>query len=101
MLGGWAERLVVPPTSLKLTPDDLDDAEAVALLGNYQTMYFALAKRGALRAGETVLVLGSAGGVGAAPAPNAKAVGAHGVAIGDRPPALALVQPPAGGPRPP
>ena len=59
MLGGWAEQVAVPPANLTPTPDDLDDAEAVALLGNYQTMYFALARRGALRHGETVLVLGS------------------------------------------
>ena len=43
MLGGWAEQVVVPPANVTPTPDDLDDAEAVALLGNYQTMYFALA----------------------------------------------------------
>ena len=43
MLGGWAEQVVVPPANLTPTPDDIDDAEAVALLGNYQTMYFALA----------------------------------------------------------
>src|SRR5258705_12473611 len=90
MLGGWAERLVVPPTSLKLTPDDVDDAEAVALLGNYQTMYFALAKRGALRPGETVLVLGSAGGGGTAAIQIAKAHGAKVLALGHRP------QPPGG-----
>ena len=76
MLGGWAERVAVPPANLTRTPDELDDAEAVALLGNYQTMYFALAKRGALRAGETVLVLGSAGGVGTAAVQIAKALGA-------------------------
>ena len=76
MLGGWAEQVAVTPDRLTRTPDDLDDAEAVALLGNYQTMYFALAKRGALRAGETVLVLGSAGGVGTAAIQIAKALGA-------------------------
>ena len=75
MLGGWAEQVVVPPENLTPTPDDIDDAEAVALLGNYQTMYFALAKRGALRPGETVLVLGSAGGVGTAAVQIAKALG--------------------------
>ena len=48
------------------TPDAIDDAAAVSLLGNYYTMYFALARRGALRPGETVLVLGAAGGVGTA-----------------------------------
>ena len=44
----------------------LDDAEAVSLLVNYNTMYFALARRAAMRPGDTVLVLGSAGGVGTA-----------------------------------
>jgi NADPH:quinone reductase len=42
---------------------DVDDARAASLVGNYYTMYFALARRGALRPGETVLVLGSAGGI--------------------------------------
>lgn len=85
MLGAWAERVAVPPANLRPTPDDLDDAQAVALLGNYQTMYFALAKRGALRAGETVLVLGSAGGVGTAAIQVAKALGARVIAMAHRP----------------
>jgi NADPH:quinone reductase len=92
MLGAWAERVVVPPASLKLTPDDLDDAEAVALLGNYQTMYFALAKRGGLRPGETVLVLGSAGGVGTAAVQIAKAMGAKVIALVHRAHAVEFVE---------
>jgi NADPH:quinone reductase len=92
MLGGWAERVVVPPAGLKLTPDDIDDAEAVALLGNYQTMYFALAHRGALRHGETVLVLGSAGGVGTAAVQVAKALGAKVIAMVHRPHAAGFVE---------
>ena len=81
MLGGWAEQVVVPAEHLKPTPDNVDDAEAVALLGNYQTMYFALAKRGALRQGETVLVLGSGGGIGTASVQIAKALGARVIAM--------------------
>jgi NADPH2:quinone reductase len=92
MLGGWAERVVVPPANLKPTPDDLDDAEAVALLGNYQTMYFALARRGALRPGETVLVLGSAGGVGTAAVQIAKALDAKVIAMVHRPHAVQFVE---------
>jgi NADPH:quinone reductase len=92
MLGAWAERVVVPPANLKLTPDDLDDAEAVALLGNYQTMYFALAKRGGLRPGETVLVLGSAGGVGTAAVQIAKAMGARVIALVHRAHAAGFVE---------
>jgi NADPH:quinone reductase len=92
MLGGWAEQVVVPPESVRPTPDGLDDAEAVALLGNYQTMYFALAKRGALRHGETVLVLGSAGGVGTAAVQIAKALGAKVIAMVHRPHAAGFVE---------
>ncbi|RDH80292.1 NADPH:quinone oxidoreductase family protein [Mycolicibacterium moriokaense] len=92
MLGGWAEQVAVTPANLTRTPDNLDDAEAVALLGNYQTMYFALAKRGALRAGETVLVLGSAGGVGTAAIQIAKALGANVIAMVHRPQAMTFVE---------
>jgi NADPH2:quinone reductase len=92
MLGGWAEQVVVPAENLKPTPDDVDDAEAVALLGNYQTMYFALAKRGALRHGETVLVLGSGGGIGTAAIQIAKALGANVIAMVHRPEAMEFVK---------
>lgn len=92
MLGGWAEQVAVPAANLTATPDGLDDAEAVALLGNYQTIYFALAKRGALRAGETVLVLGSAGGVGTAAIQIAKALGARVIAMVHRPQAIDFVR---------
>src|SRR5215212_5868788 len=92
MLGGWAEQVAVPPANLRPTPDDIDDAEAVALLGNYKTMYFALAKRGALRQGETVLVLGAAGGVGTAAVQIAKALGASVIAMVHRPEARDFVE---------
>jgi NADPH2:quinone reductase len=82
----------VPPESVVPTPDDLDDASAVCLLGNYYTMYFALARRGALRPGETVLVLGSAGGVGTAAVQIAKAMGARVIAMVHRPHAVEFVE---------
>ncbi len=92
MLGGWAEQVAVPPANLTPTPDDIDDAEAVALMGNYQTMYFALARRGALRQGETVLVLGSGGGIGTASVQIAKALGARVIALVHRPEATEFVE---------
>lgn len=92
MLGAWAEQVAVPAANVTATPDGLEDAEAVALLGNYQTMYFALAKRGALRPGETVLVLGSAGGVGTAAVQIAKALGAKVIAMVHRPHAREFVE---------
>lgn len=81
MLGGWAEAVAVSPDAVIPTPEDVDDASATALLGNYYTMYFALERRAALRAGETVLVLGSAGGVGTAAIQIAKALGAKVIAM--------------------
>lgn len=92
MLGGWAQQVAVAPDGVRPTPDALDDAEAVALLGNYQTMYFALARRGGLRIGETVLVLGSAGGVGTAAIQVAKALGARVIALVHRPHATEFVE---------
>jgi NADPH2:quinone reductase len=91
MLGGYAERVAVPSASVVPTADNLDDAEAASLLGNYYTMYFALARRGALRWGETVLVLGSAGGVGSAAVQIAKALGARVIAAVHRSNAIDFV----------
>ena len=91
MLGGYAEQVAVAPSSVVPTPEGIDDASAAALLGNYYTMYFALARRAALRAGETVLVLGSAGGIGVASIQIAKAMGARVVALVHRPDALDFV----------
>ena len=76
ILGGYAEQVVAPPANVTRSPAELDDAEAVSLLVNYNTMYFALARRAAMRRGESVLVLGSAGGVGTAAIQVARAMGA-------------------------
>lgn len=76
VLGGFAEQVVVPVDNVIPSPAELDDAEAVSLLVNYNTMYFALTRRAAMRPGDTVLVLGSAGGVGTAAIQVAKAMGA-------------------------
>lgn len=76
ILGGFAEQVAVPVANVTRSPAELDDAEAVSLLVNYNTMYFALARRAAMRPGDTVLVLGSAGGVGTAAIQIAKAMGA-------------------------
>ena len=76
VLGGYAEQVIVPLANVTRSPAELDDAEAVSLLVNYNTMYFALARRAAMRAGDSVLVLGSAGGVGTAAVQVARAMGA-------------------------
>jgi NADPH:quinone reductase len=92
MLGAWAERVAVPAASVMPTPAGIDDGAAVCLLGNYYTMYFALVRRAALLAGETVLVLGSAGGVGTAAIQIAKALGAKVIAMVHRPGAMDFVK---------
>jgi NADPH2:quinone reductase len=92
MLGGYAERVAVSPDNVVASPDDVDDASAVCLLGNYYTMYFALERRGALRPGETVLVLGSGGGVGTAAIQIAKALGAKVIAMVHRASAIEYVE---------
>jgi NADPH2:quinone reductase len=76
VLGGYAEQVAVPVANSTRSPDELDDAEAVSLLVNYNTVYFALTRRAAMRPGDTVLVLGSAGGVGSAAVQVAKAMDA-------------------------
>ncbi len=76
ILGAYAEQVAVPVPNVIRSPDELDDAEAVSLLVNYNTMYFALARRAAMRPGDTVLVLGAAGGVGTAAIQVARAMGA-------------------------
>jgi NADPH:quinone reductase len=79
-IGGYAAQVAVPVSAVTPSAPELSDAEAVSLLVNYNTMYFAYAWRAALRPGETVLVLGSAGGVGTAAIQIAKAMGCRVIA---------------------
>jgi len=92
LLGAWAEQVAVPVQSVIPTNDALDDGSAACLLGNYYTMHFALQRRGALQPGETVLVLGSGGGVGTASVQIAKALGAKVIAMVHRPSAVSFVE---------
>ncbi len=91
LLTGYAEQVAVPVGSVLPSPAELDDAEAVSLLVNYNTMYFGFERRAALRPGETVLVLGSAGGVGTAAIQIAKAMGARVIAVVHRESAVGFV----------
>jgi NADPH2:quinone reductase len=80
-LGAYAEVAVAPPFLTFPLPDALDFAQGAALILNYHTAYFALALRGRLREGETVLVHGAAGGVGTAALQVAAGLGARTIAI--------------------
>lgn len=79
-LGAHAELLDAPPAMTFPLPDELSYAEGAALPLNYLTALAALDRRGGLRAGETVLVHGAAGGVGTATVQLAKALGARVIA---------------------
>ena len=83
-VGGWggaAELVANPATSTFLLPDQVSYDEGAALPMNYLTAQFALAERGQLRAGETVLVHGAAGGVGTATIQVARGYGARTIAV--------------------
>jgi len=79
-LNGFAEQVAAPARRLVRLPDGLDFARATALMQSYCTALFALRRRGDLREGETVLVLGAAGGVGSAAIDVATAFGARVIA---------------------
>ena len=78
--GGFATHACVKATSVIPLPAgfDLDDAAAFAF--TYGTSHHALMDRAALQPGETVLVLGAAGGVGTSAIQIAKAAGARVIA---------------------
>jgi NADPH2:quinone reductase len=78
--GGMAEKVAVEARRCAPIPDAMPFDEAAAFLMTYGTSYYALANRGALKAGETLLVLGAAGGVGSAAVELGKAMGAHVIA---------------------
>lgn len=80
LVGGLAERLVVRAAHCVPMPDDLPFEVGAALLVTYGTSLHALADRARLQAGETLLVLGAAGGVGLAAVELGKARGARVIA---------------------
>jgi NADPH:quinone reductase-like Zn-dependent oxidoreductase len=78
--GGLAEKVVIPAARAFSLPPDHSFVEACALLFTYGTAIHALTDRGKLREGQTLLVLGAAGGVGMAAVEIGKALRANVVA---------------------
>jgi len=74
--GGFAEYVAVKSSRVFLMPDGLDFIHAACTLYTYGTSYHALKDRAQLKAGETLLVLGAAGGVGLAAVELGKVMGA-------------------------
>jgi NADPH2:quinone reductase len=83
--GGMAEKLAVDVRRCLPIPDAMPFDEAAAFLMTYGTSYYALKDRAALKAGETLLVLGAAGGVGSAAVELGKAMGARVIAAASTP----------------
>ncbi len=78
--GGFATHTLAPAKlCLPLTPS-FNAVDAAAFIMIYATSYHALVDRAELKAGETVLILGAAGGVGSSAIQIAKAVGAKVIA---------------------
>ena len=73
--------VAIDPESVFPLPDSMSFEQGAALPMNYLTAQFALATRAQLRAGETVLVHGAAGGVGTASIQVAKGYGARTIAV--------------------
>lgn len=79
-VGGFGTHASVPANVLMPLPSDFTFEDGAAFLCTYGTSHHALIDRAALQSGETVLVLGAAGGVGTAAIQIAKAAGARVIA---------------------
>ncbi len=78
--GGLADKVVIPAKSAFRLPEERSFEEGAALLLTYATSIHALLDRGKLQAGQTLLVLGAAGGVGLAAVELGKAYEARVIA---------------------
>lgn len=79
-LGAFAEKIVVHKSSVVRIPETMNYETAAALPMTYGTSLYALKQRAELKEGETLLVLGAAGGVGLATVELGKAMGAKVIA---------------------
>ena len=78
--GGFGTHTLAPAKLCMPLPPDFSPVDAAAFIMTYATSHHALLDRGQLKAGETVLILGAAGGVGTAAIQIAKAAGAKVIA---------------------
>jgi NADPH:quinone reductase len=88
--GGFAEELVLDASRVIRIPDAMDFVTASAFLLTYGTSHYALKDRAQIRPGETLLVLGAAGGVGLAAVELGKVMGARVIAAASTPEKLAV-----------
>lgn len=92
MYGGFAEEVVIPAVMALPMPDSMSYEHGAGFPLVYGTSHVALAHRGKLQAGETLLVLGAAGGVGLTAVELGKLMGAKVIAAASTPEKLTLTQ---------
>jgi NADPH2:quinone reductase len=90
--GAAREKVAVSTDAIVRIPDALDDAQAAGLFVTYGTAMHGLIQRGAARAGETLAILGAAGGAGLAAVEIGALLGARVIACASSPDKLALAR---------
>ncbi len=90
--GGMAQELALEASRLVPMPDTMPFDEAAAFIMTYGTSYHALKDRGHMKPGDTLLVLGAAGGVGLAAVELGKAMGARVIAAASSDEKVALAK---------
>lgn len=78
--GGMAEQILVKASHVFVIPDELDSAVAATSMYTWGTSYFALKNKAGLKPGQTILILGAAGGVGTTAILLSKLMGAKVIA---------------------
>lgn len=90
--GCFAEKILVNARALRAKPSSMSFAVAAGISTTYGTSYYALKQRANLQPGETLLVLGAAGGVGLAAVELGKAMGARVIAAASSDEKLAVAK---------
>jgi NADPH2:quinone reductase len=90
--GAHADEIVLPASIVTPIPDDMNFVTAAAFPVAYGTAHFALAYRGNIKPGESLLVLGAAGGVGLAAIEVGKYLGARVIAAASSADKLAVAK---------
>jgi len=88
--GAFCEKIAAPESGVFPMPDGLSFEQAAGVCITYFTSYYALKQRAGLRSGETLLVLGAAGGVGTSAIELGKQMGASVIAAASTDEKLAL-----------
>jgi len=80
LFGGFASHIVCALDMVRKIPDAMSFQDAACFVFTYGTSYYALKDRGGLAEGDTLLVLGAAGGIGASAVELGRAMGARVIA---------------------